>query len=95
MKSTLSVIVAALFAAASFNVAAQAKDPTTKDGGAVKDKSGTSVGRKDVKDKPKNTAEMPKVEKREKKEKPAKTEVKTKSGGAVTTKDGKDVKSTK
>ena len=94
MKSLLSVIVAAAFAATSFNVAAQAKDPTTTGGGAVTSKDGTQVGRKEVKDKPKG-GELPKVEKREKKEKAPATEVKTKSGGAVTSKDKKDVTSKK
>ncbi len=86
MKSLLSVIVAALFAATSFNAAAQAKDPTTKGGGAVTTKDG-QVGRKEVKDKPKG-GELPKVEKREKKAKAAPTEVKTKGGGEVKSKDG-------
>ena len=94
MKTLLSVLVAAAFAATGFNAAAQTKDPTTKGGGAVADKSGTSVKRKEMKEKPKG-GELPKMEKRAKKEKPATTEVKTKSGGAVATKDKKDVTSTK
>lgn len=87
MKSLLSVIVAALFAASGFNAAAQTKDPTTKGGGAVTSKDGTQVGRKEVKDKPKG-GELPKIEKREKKEKAAPSEVKTKGGGEVKSKDG-------
>jgi hypothetical protein len=94
MKKLLSVIVAAAFAAAGFSAFAQSKDVTTKSGGAVADKGGTPVKTKEVKDKPKG-GELPKIEKKPKKEKPATTEVKTKSGGAVKSKDGKDVKSTK
>ena len=87
MKSLLSVIVAGLFAASSFNVAAQTKEPTTKGGGAVTSKDGTQVGRKEVKEKPKG-GELPKVEKREPKKKAEPTEVKTKGGGEVKSKDG-------
>lgn len=94
MKTLLAVLVAGLFAATSLNVAAQAKDVTTKSGGEVKAKDGTPVGRKEVKDKPKG-GELPKIEKRAKKEKLPATPVKTKSGGPVTTKDGKDVGSKK
>jgi hypothetical protein len=87
MKTLLSVFVAAAFAATGFNAAAQTKDPTTKGGGAVTSKDGTQVKRKEVKEKPKG-GELPKIEKRAKKEKAAPSEVKTKGGGAVTTKDG-------
>lgn len=38
MKTLLSVIVAALFAATGFNAVAQSKDVTTKTGDAVKTK---------------------------------------------------------
>ena len=86
MKSLLSVVIAAAFAATSFKVAAQTKDPTTKGGGEVKTKDG-GVKRKEVKDKPKG-GELPKVEKREKKAKAAPSEVKTKGGGEVKSKDG-------
>ena len=82
MKSLLSVVVAALFAATSFNAAAQAKDVTTKGGGAVTAKDGTQVGRKEVKDKPKG-GELPKIEKREKKKKPEGAKLKTKEGQEV------------
>ena len=94
MKSLLSAIVAALFAATSFNAVAQSKDVDTKGGGSVKSKDGSVVGRKEPKPEPKG-GPVPKMEKRAKAEKPGKTEVKTKSGGAVTTKDKMDVKSTK
>mgnify|MGYP001285110395 CR=1 FL=1 len=94
MKSLLSAIVAALFAATSFNAVAQSKDVDTKGAGAVKSKDGSAVGRKEPKAEPKG-GPVPKMAKRAPKEKAEKTEVKTKSGGAVTTKDSKDVKSTK
>ncbi len=94
MKTLLSVLAAAAFAATGFNAVAQSKDVTTKSGGAVTTKGGTAVQTKDVKEKPKG-GELPKIEKRAKKEKPAKTEVKTKSGGPVMTKDKKSVTSTK
>ena len=87
MKTMLSVVIAAAFAATGLNVAAQTKDPTTKDGGAVADKAGTSVKRKEVKDKPKG-GPVPKVEKRAKKAKAAPSDVSTKGGGGVTSKDG-------
>ena len=87
MKSLLSVVIAAAFAATSFQIAAQTKDPTTKGGGAVTSKDGKDVGRKEVKDKPKG-GELPKVEKREPKKKAEPTEVKTKGGGEVKSKDG-------
>lgn len=90
MKTLLSAIVAAAFAAAGFNAVAQSKDVTTKSGGEVKAKDGSSVKTKDVKEKPKG-GELPKVEKREKKEKPAPTPVTTKGGGAVTSGDKKAV----
>ena len=86
MKTLLSVLVAAAFAATGFNVAAQTKDPTTKGGGEVKSKDG-GVKRKEAKDKPKG-GELPKVEKREPKKKAEPTEVKTKGGGEVKSKDG-------
>jgi|CXWL01.1.fsa_nt_gi Ni/Co efflux regulator RcnB len=88
MKTLLSVIVAAAFAATSFNVAAQTKVPTTKGGGEVKTKDGASVGRKEMKDKPKNEAPQIKVEKREPKKKAEPTKVQTKGGGEVKSKDG-------
>jgi predicted lipoprotein with Yx(FWY)xxD motif len=94
MKALLSVIFAAAFAATGFNAVAQSKDVTTKSGGAVADKGGTNVTTKDVKEKPKG-GELPKIEKKAKKEKPATTEVKTKSGGAVKSADKKDVTSNK
>ena len=47
MKTLLSVLVAAAFAATGFNVAAQTKDPTTKGGGEVKSKDGGEVKSKD------------------------------------------------
>lgn len=94
MKTLLSVLVAAAFAATGFNAAAQSKDVTTKAGPAVKDKAGTEVKTKEPKDKPKG-GPVPKIEKKAKKEMPATTEVKTKSGGAVTSKDKKDVGSKK
>ena len=90
MKTLLSVLVAAAFAATGFNAVAQSKDVTTKSGGAVATKGGTAVQTKDVKEKPKG-GELPKVEKRAKKEKPKGAEVKTKSGGPVTSKDKKAV----
>jgi hypothetical protein len=94
MKKLLSVMVAAAFAATGFNAVAQSKPVDTKGGGAVTSKDGTAVTRKEVKDAPKG-GPVPKMAKRAPKEKPAKTEVKTKSGGPVTTKDKADVKSTK
>jgi len=88
MKSLLSVIVAAAFAATSYTAVAQTKPVETKGGGAVTSKDG-AVKRKEVADKPKGgPAPTISVEKRPKKEKAAPTEVKTKGGGAVTTKDG-------
>jgi len=90
MKTLLSIIVAAAFAATGFNAVAQSKDVTTKSGGAVADKGGTAVKTTEPKDKPKG-GELPKIEKKAKKEKPATTEVKTKSGGAVKSGDKKDV----
>ena len=94
MKSMLSVLVAAVFAATGFNAAAQSKPVDTKGGGAVTSKDGGAVTRKEVKDAPKG-GPVPKIEKRAKPEKAGKTEVKTKSGGAVTSKDKMEVKSTK
>jgi len=93
-KQALSAAVAALFAVASLQAAAQSKDVTTKSGGAVADKGGQAVTTKDMKEKPKAApkAKEPKPEKPAKpKEKGA--EVKTKSGGPVTDKGGKDVTS--
>ena len=87
MKTLLSVLVAAAFAATGFNAVAQSKDVTTKGGGAVTAKDGTQVQTKEPKAKPMG-GELPKIEKREKKEKAAPTEVKTKGGGEVKSKDG-------
>lgn len=87
MKKLLSVLVAAAFAATGFNAVAQSKDVTTKGGTTVKTKDGKAVTTKDVKEKPKG-GELPKIEKRPKKEKLAPSEVKTKDGGAVRSKDG-------
>ena len=86
MKTLLSVIVAALFAATGFNATAQSKDVTTKGGTTVTSKDGP-VKTKQMKEKPKG-GELPKIEKRPKKEKAAPSEVKTKDGGAVKSKDG-------
>lgn len=94
MKTLLSVLVAALFAATGFNAAAQSKDVTTKSGAAAVAKDGTAVTTKEPKEKPKG-GPVPKIEKRAKKEKPEGAVVTTKSGGAVTSKDSKDVKSAK
>ena len=94
MSKLLSVVIAAVFAAASASAVAQSKDVTTKSEGAVKSKDGKNVTTKDVKEAPKAAAPAPKPAKAPK-AKPESTEVKTKSGGPVTTKDGKDVKSTK
>jgi hypothetical protein len=95
MKTLLSVLVAALFAATGLNAVAQSKDVTTKGGaGGVTAKDGTAVTTKEVKEKPKG-GPVPKIEKRAKKEKPQGAAVTTKSGGAVTSKDAKDVKSAK
>jgi hypothetical protein len=87
MKTLLSVIIAAAFAATGFNAVAQSKDVTTKSGGAVKAKDGTAVQTKEPKAKPKG-GELPKVEKREPKKKLEPAQVKTKDGGAVKSKDG-------
>lgn len=84
MKTLLSVLVAAAFAATGFNAVAQSKDVTTKSGGAVKAKDGTTVKTKEAKEKPKG-GELPKIEKRPKKEKSASV-LKTKDGAAVKSK---------
>ena len=89
MKSLLSALIAAAFAAVSVNAfaashTAGAKDVTTKSGEAAKAKDGTAVKTKEMKDKPKNPA--PKIEKKAKKEKPKGAEMKTKTGDAVKTK---------
>jgi hypothetical protein len=84
MKALLSVLVAAAFAASSFNAVAQSKDVTTKAGEDAKAKDGTAVKTKEMKDKPKHPA--PKIEKKAKKEKPKGAEMKTKEGEAVKTK---------
>ena len=47
MKALLSVLVAAAFAASSFNAVAQSKDVTTKAGEAAKAKDGTAVKTKE------------------------------------------------
>ena len=87
MKSLLSMIVAAAFAATSYTAVAQTKDVDTKGGGAVTSKDG-QVKRKEVKEKPKGgPAPTVNVEKRPKKEKAAPTKVETKGGGEVKTKD--------
>ena len=86
MKSLLSVLVAAAFAATGFNAVAQSKDVTTKSGEAAKAKDGTAVKTKEPKARPKG-GELPKVEKREKKAKDAPSKVKTKDGGEVKSKD--------
>jgi hypothetical protein len=88
MKTLLSVLVAAAFAATGFNAVAQSKDVTTKSGEAAKAKDGTAVGTKEPKARPKGgNPELPKVEKREKKAKDAPSKVKTKDGGEVKSKD--------
>lgn len=91
MHKILSVIVAVLFAAASFGAVAQTKDVKSKTGDTVKDKQGQPVVTKEMKDKPKPApaAAAPKPEKPAK----PKTEgkVTTKGGGPVTTKDQKPV----
>lgn len=88
MKTLLSVLVAAVFAATGFNAVAQ-KDVTTKSGEAAKAKDGTAVKTKEPKARPKGgNPELPKIEKRAKKEKAAPSDVKTKDGGTVKSKDG-------
>ena len=89
MKTLLSVLVAAVFAATGFNAVAQSKDVTTKSGEAAKAKDGTAVKTKEPKARAKGgNPELPKVEKRAKKEKAAPSDVKTKDGGTVKSKDG-------
>ena len=92
MQKTLSVIVAAAFAAASLGVAAQTKDVTTKGGGAVTTKDGKPVTTRVIKETPK-PAPAPKEAVAEKPAKPKSpgSNVTTKGGGPVTTKDGKAV----
>ena len=87
MKTLLSVLVAAAFAATGFNAVAQSKDVTTKAGEAAKAKDGTNVKTKDVKDQPKHPA--PKMAKPAKKEKPKGGEIKTKTGDPVKAKAAK------
>jgi Ni/Co efflux regulator RcnB len=84
MQKLLSIIVATAFAAASFGVAAQSKDVTTKGGEAVPSKGGPNVTSKDMKEKPK-AAPKPKKE-----PKPAKAKAKTPTSN-VTTKEKKPV----
>jgi hypothetical protein len=85
MNKSLSVIIASAFAAASFGVAAQTKDVTTKSGDAAKTKGGQAVTTKDMKDKPKPA---PKAAAAPAPEKPAKAKT---PGSPVMTKDGKQV----
>ena len=92
MKKLLSIVVAAMFAAVNFNAMAQ-KDVTTKKSDAVKTKDGKEVMTKDVRAAPKG-GPGPTIKPAKKKDPIEKTEVKTKSGGDVTTKSG-DVKSRK
>jgi hypothetical protein len=93
MNKSLSVIIASAFAAASFGVAAQTKDVTTKGGDAAKTKGGQAVTTKDMKDKPKpapKAAAAPAPAKPAKEKAPA-SNVTTKSGGPVSGKDQKPV----
>jgi hypothetical protein len=85
MKALLSVLVAAAFAATGFNAVAQSKDVTTKSGEAAKAKDGSAVKTKEPKAKPKG-GELPKIEKKPKKEKAKGAEMKTKDGTPVKTK---------
>src|SRR4026209_1206284 len=102
MKTLLSVLVAAVFAATGFNAVAQSKDVTTKSGEAAKAKDGTAGQTHETKGKPKGGAavkprkprakhkggELPRGEKREPKKKAEPSKVKTKDGGTVKSKDG-------
>ena len=88
MKSVLSAVVAVAFAASGVNAFAQAKDVNTKQG-AVTDKGGQQVKTRVIKEQPKPTGELPKIEQKPKKEM-VKGEVKTKEG-PVSTKDKKPV----
>ena len=87
MKKLISVAVAAMFAAASFNAAAQAKKEelkVKKEGAAVTTKDGKAVTTKGVK-------ETPKMEPKPKAAAPAPAPKEKIKGQAVTTKDGKAV----